>query len=125
MKIEELIKQVGKPYVRYDEQGLASGCMAPVFCLYPNVPRYDWPEDETQIGPYMEELFNRHADLIALDEIQPGDILLVQMFFDRVHPGIFIGNGKMIHCLSEAGWEIMRFSHVRVKGGYRVCPQAD
>jgi hypothetical protein len=121
MVIDELIQQVGKPYVRYDELGLASGCMAPVWTLYPDLPRYDWPEDESQLGIIMEEEFGRQLVRIDAADIQVGDILLVHMFFGLLHPGIVIERGKMIHCMKDTGWEIMRFSQVRVKGAYRVC----
>lgn len=125
MTADDLVVLVGKPYHRYDEKGLASGCMAPVFFLYPELPRYDWPEDESKIGQYMESLFDMHTTKIDINEMQPGDVILVQIFFGLLHPGVFIGSGQMIHCLKETGWEIMRFSGVRVKGVYRVCRQVD
>ena len=121
--LEELIKQVGKPYQKYDEFGLASGCMAPVWFLYPDIPRYDWPEDETRIAEYMEELFVLHAKIIDLDEMQPGDLIMVQMLFGLVHPGVYLGSGRMLHCMKETGWESMRISRARVKGVYRVWRQ--
>jgi len=119
MVVDDLIKQVGKPYERYDENGLATGCMAPVWMLYPDLPRYEWPEDETQLGLIMEKEFGEHLIQVESGDMQVGDIILIQLFFGLLHPGIYIGNGKIIHCLSLTGMEIMRFSSVRVKGVYR------
>lgn len=125
MTLAELKMQVGKPYERYDEKGLASGCMAPVFALYPDVPRYDWPVDESTIGEYLNDRFPRHAALIDIADMLPGDIILAQLPFGLVHPGIYLGGGNMLHCLRDTGWEIMRYSGVRIKGVYRPCRQAD
>lgn len=122
MTIDELIKYVGDKYERSNAKGQAQGCMAPVFMLYPDLPRYDWPEDETKIGEYMLRLFDKHLDKVAVETIRPGDIVLMKMFFGMYHPGIYIGNDNVIHCTVNTGMEKMRFSRVRVKGVYR-CRQ--
>lgn len=122
MMIEELVKTVGRPYRRYDEQGRAEGCMAPVYLLYPDSPRYDWPDDEKAIGNYMHTRFIRHAVRIAPSDVIPGDIILIKFPMSMMHPAVYIGNETIIHCAIDAGMELVRINMHRIKEAYRCRP---
>lgn len=124
MKPEELIQCVGRPYERVDENGKALGCMLPVYLLYPDSPRFKWPP-RYKLGSFMEEQFEKHAKKIEIKDIQPGDVVLIKLFEGLLHPGVYIGNDKIAHCLDSTGIQLSRLSPVRVKGVYRICQQED
>lgn len=120
--VTHLITQVGTPYEKYDAFGVSQGCMAPIFKLYPHIPHYDWPADESQLGPYMEELFHKHSKPVSINEMQIGDVLLLRLIINGLlHPGVYIGDNKILHCSLPDGWQIMRINIARIKGVYRVC----
>ena len=44
-EIKELLKQVGRPYEMFNEDGTYQGCFYPVQFLYPEKPRYKMRSD--------------------------------------------------------------------------------
>ena len=124
MIAQDLIQCVGQPYKRVDDNGKALGCMAPVYLLYPNAPRFKWPP-RYKLGEVMEQKFEKYATKIELKDIQPGDIVLIKLFEGLLHPAVYIGNDRIAHCLDSTGIQLSRLSPVRIKGVYRVCQQVD
>ena len=124
MIAQDLIKCVGQPYQRVDEKGKALGCMLPVYLLYPNSPRFKWPP-RYKLGGFMEQQFDKHATKIDIQDIQPGDVVLIKLFEGLLHPAVYLGNDKVAHCLDSTGIQLSRLSPMRVKGVYRICQQAD
>lgn len=124
MTIDELINEITKcrPYKKYDKNGLAQGCMLPIYLLYPDLPRFDWPDGD--LTQFMETKFNKYAQKIPRADICSGDLILIKIFQGLLHPAVYLGEDRIIHCLDETGLQIMRFSWVRVQGVYRICRQA-
>ena len=118
-KILGLIRQVGKKY-QYEMDGMALGCMAPVYFLYPDLPRYPWPEDD--LGGYITDLFKRHGQQIEADDMQPGDLVLIRWPMGLVHPAVYLGDDKYLHSRESSGWEVVSRRHIRaIEGVYRYA----
>lgn len=124
MTPQDLIQCVGQPYQRIDENGKALGCMAPVYLLYPNLPRFKWPP-RYKLGQIMEEKFDKYAKKIDRADIQPGDLVLIKLFEGLLHPAVYLGSDRVAHCLDSTGIQLMRLSPTHVKGVYRICQQVD
>ncbi|MCC5465535.1 hypothetical protein [Pelosinus baikalensis] len=117
MTIEELIKQVGKPYEQLDSNGRALGCMLPVYLMYPHLPRFDWPDN---LGEYMRDMFKKHLQTIELEDIKAGDLLLIRLPFGLVHPAVYIGNDEVIDCMVETSLQKSRLGiYGRIEGAFR------
>jgi hypothetical protein len=118
---EELFKLVGSKYQKYDENGKALGCLAPMYSAFPDEKgyRFDWPEG-VDLREYMLSELDKHCDRIPLDDIQPGDFLTMKMPRGLYHVSLYLGDGKMLHCL-ECGTEISRtiLYKNRIERGYR------
>jgi hypothetical protein len=122
MTIDELTKTVGRAYRKYDEQGLAEGCMAPVYLLYPGLPRFEWPEDD-RLGKFMVEMFELYGQKIAKENIKVGDLVLIRLPFGLVHPAVYVGNDEIIDCMVETSMQKSRFSFIRRVEGVFRCHQ--
>jgi hypothetical protein len=122
MTIDDLIKMVGTgvSYKHLDDNGKALGCMLPVYQMYPNLPRFDWPDN---LGEFMRTMFKTHLKMIELEDIEKGDLLLIRLPFGLVHPAVYIGNDEIVDCMLEAGLQKSRMSiNSRIEGVYR-CQQ--
>lgn len=121
MKPEELLQYVGKEYAKLDENGKALGCMMPVYMLYPDIPRYEWPEEGKSFADSVMELLSRHGEKISIESILPGDVVAIRAFFGYMHIGVYLGNDLVIHCSPDNNMESFRLSLVRrsVKGVFR------
>lgn len=121
MKPEELLKYVGEPYQKLDANGKALGCMMPVYMLYPDIPRYDWPKEDKQFADKVLALLKRHGNPVKIEEIKSGDVVAIRAFFNFLHIAVYVGNDIVVHCSPDNNMESFRLSLVRrnVKGVFR------
>lgn len=121
MTLEDLIRCVGMPYQQLDENGKALGCMLPVYLLYPEIPRYDWPEEGREFGAIVLSRLEKHGRHIEPADIQPGDVVAFVMPLGGLHLGVYLGDDRIIHCMTGDDLEICRLSFIsrRLKGVYR------
>lgn len=121
MTLDELIRHVGTPYQQLDQDGKALGCMLPVYLLYPEIPRYDWPGEGTGFGEAVYALLQIHGRRIEPANIQPGDVVAFVMPFGWLHIGVYLGDDKIIHCMTGDDLEMCRLSFIarRLKGVFR------
>jgi hypothetical protein len=120
MTLDELRKTVGRPYQKLDENGKALGCMASVYALYPDIPRYDWPPADNFSGYFMDLLI-KHGRRIPDTEIRPGDVVAFRLPFNFLHIGIYMGSDEIIHSITDETTEICRLSAIsrRIEGVFR------
>jgi len=111
MTINELIKCVGMPYRQLDENGKALGCMLPIYLLYPEIPRYDWPPEDKFLE-YFLAILRKHGKKIELCNIQIGDVVAFHMPLNFLHVGVYCGNDEVIHCITGESLERFRLSMV-------------
>lgn len=123
MTIEELRKTVGMPYRKLDENGKALGCMLPVYLLYPEIPRYDWPH--TELFSRFLALLKKHGQQVEPGKISSGDVLAFHLPLRGLHIGIYLGGGDVIHCGESTGMETFKFSAIarRIEGVFRWTRQ--
>lgn len=109
-----LREYVGTPYKKYDENGNALGCLFPFYLLYPEAPRYKWPNSDAEII----ELIKQNCRQVSKAEY--GDLLVFLMPKGGVHVSIYIGNDEMASC-NEESLETCRVSFYwrRLEGVYR------
>ena len=124
MTPQDLLKYVvqGKEYEKLDSAGKALGCMAPVYALYPEIPRYEWPEEGPAFIESVLTLLRKHGRPINLADIQPGDVVAFRMPLGFLHIGVYLGDDWLVHCASGDVWERFRFSYVvsrRIVGVFR------
>lgn len=119
MTIDDLIKSVGDgiKYKHLDDNGKALGCMFPIYLMYPHLPRFDWPDN---LGEFMRTMFKKHLEIIELEDIEKGDLVLIRLPFGLVHPAVYIGNDEIIDCMIETGLQKSRLSiYSRIEGVFR------
>jgi hypothetical protein len=87
-----LDKHIGKPY---SEQTM--GCMAPVYLLKPDLPKYDFNLNVDYFLP----LVKKHAKEISLLEIKSGDLLMIKVRSDY-HFAIFKEPNLIYHCTKNS-----------------------
>lgn len=123
MTPQDLLKYVaqGKEYEKLDSAGKALGCMAPVYALYPEIPRYEWPEEGTGFVDAVLTLLRKHGRHIDLADVQPGDVIAFRMPFGFLHLAVYMGDDWIVHCMTGETWERCRFSYIcrRVEGAFR------
>lgn len=110
----------GVTYRQLDNDGSALGCMMPVYMLYPDIPRYAWPDAQT-FPETVLNLLKKHGQTIPESEMQPGDVLAFRMPFNLLHMGVYIGNDQIVHCMTNDTMEICRLSFIirRLEGVFR------
>lgn len=107
-KIKELLKQVGRPYEMYNEDGTYQGCFYPVQFLYPDKPRYKLrSNDDDKNYIYGINKIKKHCTAITPDELQKGDIIATK-FRDELHVAIYYEFGKIIHVFRGHTLQISR-----------------
>lgn len=111
MDLNNLYKKIGSYDANYD-------CLYPVYLLYPNIPDYEHIQDEK----YIKSLIHRHFSLVK--EAQTGDMLLF-IFSNGFHFGVYAGTEKFFHCCEKFGLRISRLSGYSkyLKGIYRWSNQ--
>lgn len=120
MTIDDLIGMVGTPYQQLDADGKALGCMMPVYLLYPEIPKYDWPPEEEFLDYFMN-ILKKHGEKIENDNIQIGDVIAFRMPMGFLHVGVYCGNDEVIHCITGESLEKFRLTIVkkRIEGVFR------
>lgn len=123
MSPEDLLKFIGTEYRKLDDNGKAYGCMAPVYMLYPDLPRYDWPKEDKNFINKVLDLLKKHGHPVTQEDIQPGDVVAFRMPFGFLHIGVYLGEDWIIHCNLD-GIERCRFSYIcrRLEGVFRWKP---
>ncbi len=120
MITDDLIKLIGMPYEQLDSGGKALGCMLPVYLMYPEIPRYDWPPQES-FTEYFIGLLEKHGTRIPLEQMQSGDVIAIRALFNFLHVGVYIGNDEIVHCMAGESLEKCRLSLIsrRIEGVFR------
>ena len=114
-----LRQYVGQPYQQLDKDGMALGCLAPIYLLYPNAPRFKWPRNKPfeKMVVQIKKIFKQ----VPESEMVAGDILVVYVPANGRHVGVYLGAGEFIHCDSVSGMEVIKlyFLDRAVEGVYR------
>lgn len=72
----ELLKQVGRPYEMFNEDGTYQGCFYPVQFLYPDKPKYKMrSNDDNKNYNYGLSKIKQNCEEISVEELQKGDII--------------------------------------------------
>ena len=104
----DLLRQVGRPYQMYNEDGTYQGCFYPVQFLYPDKPRYKLrSKDDDKNYIYGISKIRKHCKPITPDELQKGDIIATK-FRDELHVAIYYEFGKIIHVFRGHTLQISR-----------------
>lgn len=108
--IEELLKQVGRPYQMFNDDGTYQGCFYPVQFLYPDKPRYKMrSNDDDKNYWYGISKLKKHCTLITPSELMQGDIIATR-FKDELHVAIYYEFGKIIHVFRDHSLQIGRLN---------------
>lgn len=121
MKPKELVNFIGAEYRKLDDNGKAYGCMMPVYMLYPDIPRYDWPTEGKGFVESVLVLLRKHGCSVAEADIQPGDVVAFRMPFGFLHIGVYVGDDWIVHCMTDDTLERCRFRQIcrRLEGIFR------
>lgn len=101
--LDAVVSQLGAPYRYGGATPRGFDCSGLVYYSYRKagirVPR-------STISQY------RHAQPVALSDIQPGDLLFFRLAFHSIsHVGIYAGNGRFIHAPSKG--EVVSYSSLK------------
>ena len=121
MRPKDLLQHIGAAYRKLDENDKAYGCMMPVYMLYPELPRYDWPEEGKGFVEAVLNLLKKHGHPVNLADIQPGDVVAFRMPFGFLHIGVYLGDDWIVHCVPNDTLERCRFGYIcrRLEGIFR------
>lgn len=119
-KIEKLLKQVGKPYQMFNDDGTYQGCFYPVQFLYPEKPRYKLrSNDDDKNFWYGIAKIKKHCEEITFNELRAGDIIATR-FRDELHVAIYYKDGKIIHVFKDHTLQIGRLKMFKTFRCFRV-----
>ncbi len=101
--LDAAVSQLGAPYRYGGATSRGFDCSGLIYYSYRKagirVPR-------STISQY------RHAQPVALSDIQPGDLLFFRLAFHSIsHVGIYAGNGRFIHAPSKG--EVVSYSSLK------------
>lgn len=106
--IDDLLKQVGRPYQMFNEDGTYQGCFYPVQMLYPDKPRYKLrSQDDDKNYFYGISKLKKHCKIILAEELKEGDIIATR-FRDELHVAVYWKFGKIIHVFKDHTLQIGR-----------------
>lgn len=117
--IEELLKQVGKPYQMLDKNGKYLGCFFPMYFLYPNIPKYTLTKAEDALYENCIDEFYKYCTEIEKEELKKGDLLAIN-FKNILHVAIYYEFGKIIHIFNGRTLEIARLKMFKDFKCFRV-----
>lgn len=119
-KIEKLLKQVGKPYQMFNDDGTYQGCFYPVQFLYPEKPRYKLrSNNDDKNFWYGIAKIKKHCEEITFNELKSGDIIATR-FRDELHVAIYYQEGKIIHVFKGHTLQIGRLKMFKTFRCFRV-----
>ena len=119
-KIKELLKQIGRPYQMFNEDGTYQGCFYPIQFLYPDKPRYKLRSNNDDKNYwYGISKLKKHCTQIETKDLQTGDIIATK-FKDELHVAIYYKFGKIIHVFKDHTLQIGRLKMFKEFQSYRV-----
>ena len=119
-KIEDLLKQIGRPYEMFNDDGTYQGCFYPVQFLYPDKPRYKLrSQNDDKNYWYGISKLKKHCIQIKQEDLQTGDIIATK-FKDELHVAIYFEFGKIIHVFKDHTLQIGRLKMFKDFQSYRV-----
>lgn len=120
-KIEQLIKQIGRPYEMFNEDGTYQGCFYPVQFLYPEKPRYKLRSDDDDNNYWWGcEKIREHCYEVSKDEVYKAGDIIVTRFKDELHVAVFWQFGKIIHVFRGHSLQIGRLKMFKDFKVFRV-----
>lgn len=106
--IDDLLKEVGRPYQMFNEDETYQGCFYPVQFLYPNKPRYKLrSNDDDKNFFYGIAKIKEHCTEITAEELKEGDIIATR-FKEELHVAVYWEYGKIIHVFKDHTLQIGR-----------------
>lgn len=119
-RFKELIKQVGRPYEMFNEDGTYQGCFYPVQFLYPDKPKYKLrSKDDDKNYMYGMAKLKKHCVQIEKDDLKQGDIIATR-YRDELHVAVFYEYDKIIHVFKDHTLQIGRYKMFKNFECYRV-----
>ncbi len=119
-KIEKLLKQIGRPYEMFNDDGTYQGCFYPVQFLYPEKPRYELrSEDDDKNYWWGCEKIKEQCSDVTDDVYRAGDIVVTR-FKDELHVAIFWQFGKIIHVFRDHTLQVGRLKMFKDFKVFRV-----
>ncbi len=121
-KILQLLKQVGRPYEMFNEDGTYQGCFYPVQFLYPQKPRYKLRSiNDDKNYAYGLSKIQKHCKEISPAQLEAGDIITTK-FKDELHVAVYYEFGKIIHVFKDHRLQIGRLKMFKNFKSFRVLP---
>ena len=118
-------------HVPFEPKGRTTGgwdCWGLVYCLYRDhgvtlplyCEQYANTEDAKELGRLIGQ---EKAKWLEVKQPQPWDVVVTRLKGEPMHCGLYIGNGKMLHCMSGVGTTVERLDSItwrhRIVGYYR------
>lgn len=119
-KINELLKQIGRPYEMFNKDKTYQGCFYPVQFLYPQKPKYKLrSNNDDKNYLYGLSKIKKHCIEISPADLKAGDIITTR-FRDELHVAIYYEFGKIIHVFKDHTLQIGRLKLFNNYKAFRV-----
>ena len=120
-KINLLLKEIGRPYEMFNEDGTYQGCFYPVQFLYPDKPKFKLrSNDDDKNYWYGLSKIRKYCTEIPVDDIYKTGDLIVTRFRDELHVAVFWEFGKIIHVFRGHSLQIGRLKLFKDYKVFRV-----
>lgn len=106
----DLLREIGRPYEMFNEDGTYQGCFYPVQKLYPDRPKYKLPsknQDRNYI--YGINKLKKHCEEINYEDLKKGDIIATK-FRNELHVAVYYEYDKIIHVFKGHTLQIGRLN---------------
>lgn len=118
--IDDLLKEVGRPYQMFNEDETYQGCFFPVQFLYPDKPRYKLrSNNDDKNFFYGIAKIKKHCTEITAEELKEGDIIATR-FRDELHVAVYWEYGKIIHVFKDHTLQVGRLKMFKDFQCFRV-----
>lgn len=114
MNINELIKLVGEPYQMFFDDGNYLGCFAPMYFLWPDLPRYPLPSTDLKAAKnfrYGISKIRKDFDRIDKKDLKAGDMVACK-FNDELHVAIMLDSDRLIHVFRGGKTKVSRLCYL-------------
>lgn len=105
MNLEILEKNIGRSYSEIE-----MGCLSPMYLLHPNLPKFEFINDEVYFIPIIE----KHCEIVDSSNIEEGDLVMIKIRND-FHFGVFKTPNLIYHCTKNSR---MRLSKIKIYEKY-------
>lgn len=117
--VEDLLKEIGRPYQMLFDDNTYCGCFYPMYYLYDFIPHFVMEKPEDAFYENCIDEFYNHCIEIPKDELKKGDLIAIN-FKNILHVAVYYEFGKIVHIFNGRSLELGRLKSFKEYKCFRV-----